>query len=137
MTGTDDAASASQHLIRSDDGKAAVWVGAIDDAWQLGKPRGVGGPWKDSVVAANAPSDPYLMTGFDQKTLSLSHHSDKPIVIRIELDVTGDGLWKTYKSFNVPVGETIRYEFPPYVTAYWLRLVSDQEATATAQLVYQ
>ena len=26
----------------SDDGKTALWVGAVDDVWRLGKPRGFG-----------------------------------------------------------------------------------------------
>ncbi len=137
MTGIDDMASESPHLIRSDDGKAAVWVGAIDDVWKLGKPRGFGGPWKDSKVLANSPSDPYLLTGFDKKTLSLSHLSESPISVRVELDVTGDGDWKAYKTFRLSKGESTLYEFPPYVTAYWLRLVSDQDAIATGQLLFE
>ena len=32
------------HIIVSDDVKAAVWAGAIDDLWKLGKPVGQGGP---------------------------------------------------------------------------------------------
>ncbi len=100
MTGIAEDATHS-HIIRFNDGKAAVWVGAIDDVWQLGKPRGIGGPWKDTRVEANAPSDPYLMTGFDAKTLSLSHRSKQTVTIRLELDITGDGLWRNYKSFAV------------------------------------
>jgi len=36
----------NDRVIRSDDGKAAVWAGVIDDLWKLGKPHGSGGPWK-------------------------------------------------------------------------------------------
>ncbi|MFM7742674.1 MAG: hypothetical protein ACKO8X_04180, partial [Verrucomicrobiota bacterium] len=35
-----EAARDDRHVIRSDDGQAAVWVGAADDLWKLGKPRG-------------------------------------------------------------------------------------------------
>ncbi len=135
MTGLANDAAHS-HIIRSDDGKAAVWVGAIDDAWQLGKPRGFGGPWKNTTIDANAPSDPYLMTGFDSKTLTLSHGSKQTVTIRLELDITGDGLWKSYKSFAVPAGEEIVFAFPSTVTAYWLRVVAGQACDATAQLTY-
>lgn len=55
------------HIIISDDGKAAVWVGVIDDLWQLGKPVGQGGPWKDAVIKAGIPSDPYLIAFYDKK----------------------------------------------------------------------
>ncbi len=137
MTGLLPEASSNSHVIRSADGKAAVWVGAIDDVWKLGKPRGEGGPWKNSTVKADVPSDPYIMTGFDIKTLRLSHRSDTPVTMRLELDVTGDGLWKTYKSFVVPAGQEIVYRIPASVTAYWLRTVSEQDCVATAQLQYQ
>jgi hypothetical protein len=135
MTGIANDATHS-HIIRAADGKAAVWVGAIDDAWQLGKPRGFGGPWKNTHVTANTPSDPYLMTGFDSKTLTLSHGAKKTVTIRLELDISGDGLWRSYKSFTVPAGEEAVFTFPSTVTAYWLRVVADQACEATAQLNY-
>jgi len=56
-----DAPRDNPHIVRSDDGRCALWVCAVDDLWQLGKPRGVGGPWKDTAVKAGEPSDPYLM----------------------------------------------------------------------------
>jgi hypothetical protein len=47
-----DASSDNPHIIRSDDGKVALWAGAIDDVWKLGKPGGTGGPWKSTKVKA-------------------------------------------------------------------------------------
>ena len=40
----------NRNIIVSDDGKAALWVGAIDDLWSLGKPVGVGAVWKEDKV---------------------------------------------------------------------------------------
>lgn len=136
LTGISDDASSSPHLIRSEDGRASLWVGAIDDTWKLGKPRGVGGPWKLSTVTAGTPSDPYLMTGYDAKTLTLSHQAGEPVTFRVELDVTGDGHWKTYRSFTIPKGEEVIHAFPASLSAYWLRTVVDRDCTATAQLTY-
>ncbi|MGB0767198.1 MAG: hypothetical protein ACPGYV_05770 [Phycisphaeraceae bacterium] len=68
-------ASDNDRIIRSADGKAAVWAGVIDELWQLGKPVGVGGPWHESPVKADEPSDPYLMYGYDNKRLQIA--SDK------------------------------------------------------------
>ncbi len=51
MTGTTASGEISQsHVIRSADGLCAVWLGAVDDLWQLGKPVGRGGPWASSHV---------------------------------------------------------------------------------------
>ena len=123
-------------VLRSTDGQAAVWAGAVDDLWSLGKPVGVGGPWKDTAVVAGAPSDPYLLTGYDQKSLTLSHNSATPVRIRVEVDLTGTGHWVTYRDFTVPPGKRIEHAFPAAYQAYWLRVVADTPTTATAWLTY-
>lgn len=122
------------HVIISDDGKAAVWVGVIDDLWSLGKPVGQGGPWKDSEVKAGEASDPYLIAFYDQKTLSLT--VDKSAAITIEIDPTGNGDWMKYQMQIVKAGETWNYEFPKEFQARWIRFVSDTDVKATAWLVY-
>ena len=53
MTGLETGTSkADPRVIRSEDGRAALWLGSVDELWGLGKPVGVGGPWKDTAVAA-------------------------------------------------------------------------------------
>jgi hypothetical protein len=136
LTGV-DAATENRHIIRSDDGKAAVWVGAVDDLWRLGKAVGRGGPWHETSVKAGAPSDPYLMTGYDAKRIELSHDGDKPVAMRIEVDITGNGQWVTYRSFDVPAGETLRHAFPTAFAAYWVRCVAGSDCKATAVLTYE
>jgi hypothetical protein len=133
----DETPADSEHIVRSDDGRCALWFGAVDDLWKLGKPVGRGGPWKDAPVQAGQPSDPYLMTGYDRKTLTLSHQSDRNVTIRIEVDIDGNGTWKNYRGFNVPPGKTVRYSFPEAFGAYWVRTVASRDAVATAQLIYE
>jgi hypothetical protein len=123
------------HIVRSADGQTALWVGAVDDLWKFGKPRGSGGPWLDSAVKAGVPSDPYLFTGYDQKRLTLK--ADKPVNITVEADVTGTGLWVIYERFELKAGVALKHTFPSSFGAYWVRVVADQDATATAQWVYE
>ena len=130
-------APASDHIIRSTDNKCALWVGAVDDVWQFGKPRGEGGPWKDTPVTAHIPSDPYLATGYDEKSLTIKHRSAETLTVRIEADFTGDSSWTDFKSLSIPAGEAVTYEFPPAFGAYWLRLVPSQSTTVTASFRYQ
>lgn len=127
----------NRHIIRSDDGKAAVWVGAVDDLWKLGKPVGRGGPWKETAVKANRPSDPYLLTGYDAKRLTLSQTSDQPVNVRVEVDITGDGKWVPYRSFEVRPNAPVEHEFPAAFQGYWLRVTADKDCTATAWLSYE
>lgn len=136
MSGIQQNAPSSEHIIRSEDGKAALWAGAIDDLWKLGKPRGQGGPWKNTATKAKSQSDPYLMWGYDKRVLKLSHAEKQPVSFHIELDLTGTGLWVTYQQRAVAAGENLALEFEPAVQARWLRVTANQDCTATAQLTY-
>ena len=135
MTGIQGGAG-NPHIRRSNDGRANVWVGVVDDLWRLGKPRGKGGPWLHSPVKGMEPSDPYLMTGFDRKRLELSNEGSQPVKFTLEADVTGEGRWMPVKEFVLKPGETGRHDFPDWFQAYWVRLLSNQNTTATAQLSY-
>jgi hypothetical protein len=125
-----------EHVIRSEDGKVALWAGAIDDLWRLGKPRGQGGPWMGTAVAAHTPSDPYLMWGYDRRELSLSHDHTASVEVDVELDLTGTGVWVKLQTVAVPAGETLRVQIDPSIQARWIRTTARASCTATAQLRY-
>src|SRR5690606_6636443 len=122
--------------IRSEDGQASVWVGAIDDLWDFGKPVGEGGPWRNSTVKANVPSDPYLIGFYDKKSLTLSHKHSDPVTFRIEVEPIGHGPWMTYMEITVKNGETFEFEFPEGFQARWIRFKADKDCEATAWLRY-
>jgi hypothetical protein len=112
-------------------------VGDIDELWKLPRPTGRGGPWHDTDVEPGAPSDPYLMGGYDAKTLALSHDGTGPVRMTIEIDPTGDGRWFSYASPDVPPGEPLVHEFPTGFLAQWVRFTADAECRATATLTYR
>lgn len=125
------------HVIVSRDGKAAVWAGAIDDLWKLGKPTGEGGPWENTDVSANEPSDPYLIGFYNQRELSISHDAKEPVQFTIQVDPVGDGPWMTYKTVTVAPGKAYQYTFPVDFQARWIRFVSDRNCKATTWLKYR
>jgi|GEM_PF-215373 len=125
-----------EHIIRSDDGKCALWVGVVDDLWTFGKPRGSIGAWHNASVRAGIPSDPCLATGYDNKKLILSHSSREPVTFRVQADFTGSENWVDYTTLTVSPGKTITYQFPDAFGAYWLRIVADKDTTATATFMY-
>lgn len=138
MTGIDAKnAKDSKHIITSTDKKAAVWAGAIDDLWKLGKPTGHGGPWKNTSVQANEASDPYLIGFYDQKTLKLSHKANSDVTITMEADPVGNGPWMEAKKFTVKTGETISFDFPKDFAARWIRFKTDKACEATTWLEYK
>jgi hypothetical protein len=137
ITGVDpDKGKGNAHIIVSDDGKAAVWAGVIDDLWKLGKPIGRGGPWKDTSVKAGEPSDPYLIGFYDRRNLSLSHNSTEAVTFLVEAEPIGHGPWMRYKELTVASGEILKYEFPANFQSRWIRFTADKAAVATAWLDY-
>lgn len=134
LSGVAEEARNDGHVFRSKDGKAALWFGAVDDLWKLGKPVGAGGPWKNTHVRANQPSDRYLMTGYDKKTLKLSAEQDVQVTAEVDVDHSG---WHSLETFGLKAGKTATYQFPDGFNAHWIRFVADRDCTATAWLIYE
>jgi hypothetical protein len=132
-----DAGPENPHIIRSSDGGCAVWLGAIDDLWELGKPVGTGGPWNESAVKAGQPSDPYLMAGYDQKSAEFWHDAENAVQFAVEVDISGTGLWQTFHTLEVEPDQVSQFAFPDGFQAYWVRLIVNQDCVATAQFRYE
>jgi hypothetical protein len=130
-------AAATPNFFKSTDDKLGLWFGAIDDLWKLGKPVGVGGPWKQTAVKADKPSDPYLMTGYDQKRVLLSHTAAQAVTFKLEVDVANEGFWKTYATLKVEPGQTLEHKFPDAYGAHWVRLTADADCQASAEFHYE
>jgi hypothetical protein len=79
------------------------------------------------------------MTGYDRKRVRLwQDGGTAPVVVRLEADVRGDGRWRTYRSFTVPLGgETVEHVFPEAYSAYWVRAVAERDLVATVEFVYE
>ena len=137
MTGLDSDVKEGEHIVVSQDGNAAVWVGAIDDLWKMGKPTGHGGPWKNTDVKANIPSDPYLIGFYDKRSLEISHDKDNVVNFNIEVEPIGHGPWMLYKKVSVEPGKAFKYEFPESFQARWIRFSADEDCEATTWLEYK
>lgn len=127
----------NSHIISSEDGKVALWVGVIDDLWKLGKPVGQGGPWVNSQVKSGEVSDPFLIGHYDKKSLALYHNQSNPVTFTIEVDPTGDGAWATYKTITVKPEEKLLYNFEDAFNARWIRFTSNQDCIVTTWLEYK
>ena len=138
FTGIDHSkASENAHIVLSEDGKAAVWAGVIEDLWKMGKPTGHGGPWVDTEVKAGEPSDAFLIGFYDKRTMSLKHSNSGDAVFTVEVDPTGDGEWFVYGDFKVTPGQTFEHRFPQAFQARWVRVKVDCDTKATAWFEYK
>ena len=137
LAGCRTSAEATPNFLKSADGKLGLWFGSIDDLWQLGKPVGTGGPWKDTAVTAGVPSDPYLMTGYDKKRVLIEHTASAPVAITVEVDVANDCKWYSYTTLQVDPGRTLEYRFPDAFGAHWVRLTAGTACTVSAEFRYE
>ena len=136
LSGNSLSATEDGHYVETSDGKAGLWFGNVDDLWTFGAPQGVGGPWKDTAITAGVNSDPYLMTGYDEKILQLSHDFGSSVEFTLEVDFLGTGQWEEYGTLTVDAGEVLTHVFEDGYQAHWIRVVSDTSTTATAWFVY-
>jgi hypothetical protein len=125
------------HVFFDPQQRVGLWFGGVDDLWKLGKPVGEGGPWFRTEVESNVPSDPFLMTGFDRKTASMSHQSNETVKFNLQVDIEGSGLWVDYGTFAVEPGETVNHAFPTDFSACWIRAISDRPTIASLTLQYR
>lgn len=116
--------------------QSGLWLGKTDDLWSWGKPQGVGSVFREESVKANTPSDPFLMSGFDKKSLHLSidkPHEGASVSFAVEVDTLGTayntGRWRRLTTIKVAVNESndehgyVAYTFPEGFSAYWVRIV--------------
>lgn len=136
VIGADNASAENHGNLQCAEPQSGLWFGRTDDLWKLGKPAGWGGPWWHTPVVAHAPSDPYLMTGFNKKCLHLTHRARRSVQFRVEVDFLGNGEWRTYATFRVPAGGYVHHEFPVAFSAHWVRVTASATCTATAYLTY-
>lgn len=90
-----------------------------------------------TAVSAGVPSAPYLMTGYDQKSFRLSHDSNLPVTITIQVDITGTGTWQDWQQIEIEPRSELEDRFPSGFNAYWLRVVASRDCHATAQFTYE
>lgn len=131
MSGVDLNAQ-GEHIFRTEDGKAAVWCGVVDDLWSLGAPRGEGGPLCNTALLAGEGSDPFLLAGYRHKKLSLSHDQSDPVVFTLDTDFAGIGDFVPEKTFTVNPGETLEVILEDEFAAHWVRFRTDKTCKATA-----
>ncbi|HRD32022.1 MAG TPA: hypothetical protein PLS15_10090 [Fimbriimonadaceae bacterium] len=101
--------------------QSGLWWGNIDDLWSFGKPQGWGAVWYKQDIGTDETSDSYLMTGFDQKAVTLISEPNQPCVVDIEVDVLGDGSWRRITTLKADENGFATYSFPAGFSAHWVR----------------
>jgi hypothetical protein len=134
VLGSDNASADAGGNLTTAEPQSGIWMGKTDDLWSFGKPKGWGGPWWEEPVRAGVASDPFLMTGFENKCLHLSHTGGGEVGFDVELDFQGDGKFHRYATLTTR--DYTCHAFPTGLSAHWLRLVPRGDCVASAQVHY-
>lgn len=101
--------------------QSGLWWGNIDDLWSFGKPQGWGSVWYGENIGTDQVSDSYLMTGFDQKSVTLTSEPNQKCTVDIEVDTLGNGTWRRMTTLEANADGFATYSFPPGFSAHWVR----------------
>ena len=112
-----------------------LWFGDYEDLKQWGPRSAYGAIWLEDEVAANRPSLPYLVAGFDQKVMHLINHSAEAVNITLELDANGDDNWEVWQNLELPAN-AYQFKLLEGASAEWIRLSTDKSAKLTASFHY-
>ncbi|HVJ86750.1 MAG TPA: hypothetical protein VM452_13955 [Caulifigura sp.] len=102
----------------------------------FGPVLGRGAVWLKDDVQAGVPSDPYLVAGYDRKSLHLAHAGESAAGFGIEFDVWGTGEWSRWKSVDVPAGGHVWLDLHDAPEAEWMRLVPATAARSVTGFVH-
>jgi hypothetical protein len=109
-----------------------------DQLWSWGKPAGWGSVWQEENLKTDQVSDPYLMNGFDRKTVHFKTKQGKFHSFAIEVDLLGNNQWVTFKKFSMDGYAYDYFVFPPGYSAKWVRFRALQATEgATVHLTYE
>jgi hypothetical protein len=100
----------------------------------FGPAAGWGGVWVDDAVKAGQPSEPILVTGYEERWLHLAHDARTPVTFSLELDARGDEAWREVKSVLVPETGYASLALPSDAREGWLRVKVDRDVVASAFL---
>ena len=106
-----------------------LWFLEPEQLDQLGPVIGRGAIWLNDAVEKDAPSDPFLISGFKKRGLHLV--ADQPTTLTLEIDTKGGGKWKKHE--DIEIHGYLWKEIDPSLDAAWMRLRSSaplREATA-------
>ncbi|MEM7313921.1 MAG: hypothetical protein AAF497_12290, partial [Planctomycetota bacterium] len=110
-----------------------LWFANPDVLDQLGQSLGRGAVWVEDKVAANVPSDPFLMSGFSRRGLHLVNHGQTVVGFTLEYDALGNNDWTEAKNLKVAAGQAKWLSFNADEQITWVRVRTDKDTKASAQ----
>jgi hypothetical protein len=128
VMGRDDASTTGGN-IWAGQSHSAPWFGQLNDLETWGKPAGFGGVWLNDSISANAPSEAFLLKGFQRRVLHLKHSTAATVTFTLQCDIAGYGSWTNLALITVTNNGYAYFILPPKLDTTWVRLAADRSAT--------
>lgn len=125
VMGCDDASMFDNALVGQP--QSNLWFISPDQLDDFGPKTGFGGPWINNQVEALKPSDPFLISGFDQ-IMVYAESALQPALIRVEKRIKGQSNWDNWGEISLTAGQ------PHYLIRHntgsdeWVRFTTEQDA---------
>ena len=82
-----------------------LWFTSLTRPDELGPATAEGAVWAKESVSANVASEPFLFSGWTQRSAWVKNEGKTPVTFTFEVDASGDNTWKTLKSVSVNAGK--------------------------------
>ncbi|GAB2673293.1 hypothetical protein GCM10027036_28420 [Flavihumibacter cheonanensis] len=109
-----------------------LWFGSWEELSTWGPASGWGAVWMKDLVEAGKASDPFLLNGFQHRTMHITNDGSKTVEFTIEGDMSGNNQWQVWKKVSVKAKGYTWINLPTDWKVQWVRVKANQHTTASA-----
>lgn len=141
--GCDDSAKSEFLNVRKAKGKIAapgqsqsnLWFTSFNQPANTGTKDACGSVWQNEQVKAGEVSDPFIISGWINRTIWILNDSDTEVTYSLEIDEKGYGNWKNYKDVLLPEHSSMYVDISS-AKGEWIRARINKATRATVAFVY-
>lgn len=113
-----------------------LWFTSLEQPDELGPATADGAVWQKEKIVAGQLSDPFLFAGWPIRSCWLSNEGTTSTTFRLEVDLSGDGQWKSLKSIKVFPGESVNLSLKEEEKGEWIRVRTAEATIASVHFTY-
>lgn len=113
-----------------------LWFTSLERPDQLGPNTAEGAAWLSENVPAGQPSEPFLFTGWDQRSAWLANEGGQEVEFTFETDKNGDNQWTELLKVKLAGSSQQNIVFGPEQKGEWVRVKTNRPTKATLHFSY-
>lgn len=113
-----------------------LWFTSFEKPDQLGPNTAEGAVWISEEIKAGAVSEPFLFTGWDNRTAWIKNEGKQSVNITFETDAKGNNQWSSVKVVKAEAGASVEVPFSAADAGEWVRVKVDKATKVTVHFSY-